>query len=80
MHDVVAKARMTLQTGGDLTPALESLWKEGELSDVILVSKDAETFKAHKIILAAAIRLLPRFIHWRWQTSPRESRLSFSDR
>ncbi len=54
MHDVVGKATMTPQTGGDLTPALESLWKEGELSDVVLVSKDAETFKAHKIILAAA--------------------------
>ena len=45
---------MTPHTGGDLTPALQSLWKEGELSDVILVSKDTERFKAHKIILAAA--------------------------
>ena len=45
---------MTLQSGGDLTPSLQSLWKEGQLCDLTLVSSDNQTFDAHKIILAAA--------------------------
>lgn len=45
---------MTLPSGGDLTPSLQSLWKEGQLCDLTLVSSDSQTFEAHKIILAAA--------------------------
>ena len=47
-------ATMTLQSGGDLTPSLQSLWKEGQLCDLTLVSSDSQTFEAHRIILAAA--------------------------
>ena len=46
---------MTLHSlGGDLTPSLQSLWEEGQLCDLTLISKDDQTFEAHKIILAAA--------------------------
>jgi len=47
-------ATMTLQSGGDLTPSLQRLWKEGQLCDTTLVSSDSQIFEAHKIILAAA--------------------------
>ena len=47
-------ATMTLQSGGDLTPSLQSLWKEGQLCDLTLISSDNQIFEAHKIILAAA--------------------------
>jgi hypothetical protein len=45
---------MILQTSSDLTPSLQSLWKEGQLCDLKLISEDNQTFEAHKIILAAA--------------------------
>ena len=45
---------MTLQTSSNLTPSLQSLWKEGQLCDLTLISEDNQKFEAHKIILAAA--------------------------
>jgi hypothetical protein len=47
-------ATMTSRSCSDLTPSLQSLWKEGQLCDLTLISSDNLSFEAHRIILAAA--------------------------